>query len=261
MSCLKFNGTDQYLSGTGPGPMNAAITIATLLRRGELGGAYAMVSNWAAGHAELMFMLGAGDRPVFYNMDTETSSASIGSQLLSMTTTYLVVVTRASGAVLPRFHVKDLTTPGAWEHANGSITTANQASVVGGEVRIGNFHYETVGDFNWFKGDLPLVAWWDGLNMNDTQVEEMAASPATSNLHEHSAGSPSSLTEFRASSPTDLEGLITWTNHGATLTGTDPPEWSFDGVGGGSGLEDALVKVGGVWVATDAKVRVAGAWV
>jgi hypothetical protein len=66
----------------------------------------------------------------------------------------------------------------------------------------------------------------------------------TSDWHAHAAGTPSSLTQLTSASPTDLEGLVTWTVNGPALTGGNMAAWTFDGTGSGPTAGGSVVRPG-----------------
>lgn len=261
MSVLRFNGTSDYLRGLDVGTLNGAMTVAMLVRR-DGGSADTFFQTLDSGPSNaLMSVRTVSDKPA---MRVESEGANSiwdsTSEWLSSTITYLLVMTRAAGSSTPRLHRKDITTPGSWEHFDGTTAQANPGAA--DEVRIGTFHYPpTSGDFELFAGDMGLLGWWDGLAMNDSQVEALDTGHHTAAWHNHAVGTPDSLTEMRSATPTDIEGLVTWTNGGPTLTGPDPTGWTFDGDGSGGPPPDMLVMVADEWVAVDSKVRVAGVWV
>src|SRR5215207_8703987 len=94
-----------------------------------------------------------------------TDSTGSYCQTLTSGTSYCVVITKASGSAIPRFHVFNFTTQ-TWNHANGDIAqsnpTANVTSVV-----IGAYP----GNFDWNADRISACAGYRHWVPNDAAVE------------------------------------------------------------------------------------------
>jgi hypothetical protein len=257
---LTFDGSDDYIGGVGQGAMNGAMTVAALARRSSVTTNDTVLATGSSTPSSgFAFGIYGSDNLYVYNDNDANVTANPTTALLN-NIWWLIVMTRGSGET-PRLHFVDITV-GTWIHEpGGNPQTTNPDSASGGFVDIGRFNLIGTGIFDYFFGEIALVGWWDGVEMSDAQVEELAANLRTSDWHSHSVGAPSSLTELTDTTPADLEGLVTWTIHGPTDAGASPDDWTFDGIGSEPGTDDLLVKVGGTWVATDFKVKVGGSWV
>lgn len=79
--------------------------------------------------------------------------------------------------------------------------------------------------------DMGLVAVW---NVRFSTGDYSASWNRTSDLWKHPLGAPVFLTELTSTTPSDLAGGSTYSSgnsSGTTLTGADPDNWTFDGVG------------------------------
>lgn len=216
MATLRFNGTSSYMYGVGHGAMQRG-TMAALIRRTKTAGDIIQPRpgfGWCYGNTNKM---------AYY-----AGSVSEGPTVVGASDWYLLVMTYPApvGGTLwtPRHHIKNITTGAAWIHENGSSQASGPPnSAVGAQLKIAEINI-----FDWFGGDIALVGWWDGTTLTDLQVESLAANLKTSDWN---ALSPSSLTEMRSLTPTDLKGLETWTlgasTAAPTLAGADPPGWTF----------------------------------
>ena len=262
MSVLNFNGSSHYLDGSGSGALNAAMTVATLIRHDTLANTGCLMStNSSVPAMGWEFKIESNDRPAIYNDNAgSTSDPGTGYEIDDTDEFWIVVFTYSPGEA-PRLHIQNSTGAGAWLHADGDDTQVAPDSAAGGTVYIGAFNVPGSGLFDYFEGDIALHGLWNGIEMTDGQVEDLGTGKHVDDWLEHAAGAPTSLTPMTSATPTDLQGLITWTNHGAALTGADPAGWTLTPGGGGGGTDDILVRVAGAWVASDLKVRASGTWV
>jgi hypothetical protein len=133
----------------------------------------------------------------------------------------------AGGPSIEQFHTRNHTTGGAWSH---SAATANNGGNragpgTGGWLRIGY-----TGDFAIGTKDIALVAIWAGTRFS---TSDYAVWSKTSDLYNHPLGSPTFLCEVNATTLVDLIGGSTYSpldGSGTTLTGSDPPSFTFDGL-------------------------------
>jgi hypothetical protein len=75
------------------------------------------------------------------------------------------VATKAAGSALPRFHVKNLTTNGAWTHANGSANVGDGSGPITA-IRVGSNN--SLGTT--FRGSIAVEALWASA-LSDADVE------------------------------------------------------------------------------------------
>jgi hypothetical protein len=111
------------------------------------------------------------------------------------------VVPRPSGTgQTVRFHIATLTTAGAFNHANGTGTSHNQADPdAAGTLEIGRID----GGGFWWSGRLALAACWI-VELTDTQIDAFVTNKRTSDLWNSAAGRPVFLTELNT---TTLQGF------------------------------------------------------
>lgn len=141
---------------------------------------------------------------------------------------WLAVDWPAGGASLERFHWRNHTTGGTWSNNNSAGNNGGNRTLTGtGWLRIGGFADEANGVM-----DCALVAVWAGTRLADANYGTWTK---TSDLYNHSAGKPTTLIEMNATTLVDI-GLNPSTyssgnSSGTTLTGANPPTWTFDGQG------------------------------
>lgn len=231
---LHFNGTDQWVKGTGMGAMNGAITIACLIRRGGALPTYGSYIGGATSASARSFMFAvdnAGTQTTLY--DATSNSNSTTTIVFDDRDWYVVAYTKSAGTVTPRFHFKNISKTTAAVHENGSSTNVNFPSVSGGYLKVGNYDLTpgTPGSAEEdFLGEIGLVAWWDGTALSDAQVDELYANKKTTDWQNNSGGVPTSITQLQSTTPTDLRSLVTWVNTGSTVIQDPVAGWNFDGV-------------------------------
>jgi len=128
-----------------------------------------------------------------------------------------------------RFHFRNQSTLGSWTHENsgGPDNGLKAGPGTGGWLRLGDFT-----DYGVDGIDIAAVAIWAGTRFADGDYGTWTK---TSDLWNHANGRPSFLCQGNAT-PVDLTGGSTYSSAnstGATLTGPDPTNWAFDGLGGG----------------------------
>lgn len=135
---------------------------------------------------------------------------------------------QATGSTTERFHWRNHTSGGSWTNSDSTGNRGANRSTTGTIwFRIGAF-----GDGGGGNMDIALVAVWAGTRFTDSDYGTWTK---TSDLYNHALGKPTMLIECNASTLTDI-GLNPSTyssanSTGTTLTGGDPPTWTFDGVG------------------------------
>ena len=205
-----FDGAASLQSGSSPIPLNADLTVAVLMRVGQHPEQGTLVStrhliganSWALTVDQGTGSEAGFERPGFFVQNAsspfEHSPAPAALSELNTTDWYLLVITRVdtgSASWTPRFHLKNLTTDAAWEHADGTITH-DQDPAAAARVWVGK-DAGTSGPGWYFDGDVGLVALWDGHAMDDAEVEELSANRRTSDLLLHDPA-PNSCTELIA---------------------------------------------------------------
>lgn len=142
---------------------------------------------------------------------------------------FLCVTTKATGTVVPRYHIYDFTA-GTWEHGAQGAATANQ-TLGNGEVRFG----ESLVAAQDFTGDIGL-GFLANVALSDAEVEAMVTNRKTSDIWTAIGGATVfDLYELiSASAITSLGGSVETSRTGTTTTAESiPGGWTFDGVGGG----------------------------
>ena len=137
-------------------------------------------------------------------------------------------------ATTARSHNKDWTTGGAWSHANtGSLAGFKAGPGTGGWFNIG-----LIGDNDSVGQAYGVIGVWSGVQLGDTVVQELGANARTSDWWNCSSGQPDLLIECNVAmgSLVDIGAnpstYSSANSSGMTLTGGDPPGWTFDGQGG-----------------------------
>jgi hypothetical protein len=172
-------------------------------------------------------------RTVFTPVGGSTTAGVGGMSNVTSTVVALVHFT-----VTGSLDLVGLTTSGLtdWYHA---LSWSNRLTVSGGAARAGPgtsgwLRIGYFGDNSAGTVDKALVAIWAGTRFTDTDYGTWTK---TSDLWNHALGHPSFLTELNTSTPSDIAGGSTYSSSNSTpaptLTGADPPSFTFDGIGGG----------------------------
>jgi hypothetical protein len=235
MATLRFDATNDYLASSAAAGLNGAFSLAVLYQRvGAISGTHALFSTTSSTPSS-GFVLEYGSLPHVYNDNAGNQTSPSGGAPGPLSTDdndlRIIAVTRGSGET-PRFHMLNVTDAGSWAHGDGTTAQTTNPDAATGAVEIGRFNLVGTGIFDFLGADVGLVGWWDGTEFTAGQVEALSTNLATSDWADHATSAPSSLTELTSSTPTDLEGLVTWTNNGATLSGDNMALWDFDGAGG-----------------------------
>ena len=128
-----------------------------------------------------------------------------------------------------RYHYFNHTAGGSWSHQNSSSNNGGNRAGPGtsGWLRIGNFGDQANGCM-----DCALIAIWAGVRFADANYSDWTK---TSQLYNHSAGTPTTLIEMISTSPTDIGAnpstYSSSNSSGTALTGSNPPNFTFDGTG------------------------------
>lgn len=253
----RFNGSSDAMKFN-PGGCSAggAITLAFLVRRG----------NRAAGHwdALISMLQGTSDASAdnctveisasdYFTGDEISIETSAGFTHVSpsirpsnTTDFFTIALSKASGNDLPRAHVRNFSTAGAWAHADGPLLVGNgTATDPSWEIRIGKFQAT---DF--LNGDALVGAWWNA-ELSDAQIE----AALTGNYNDWKAGTggggaPASIWPIgdaarlgsAANAVPDDTGTATWKSTAGTTFVSDPAGWSWGGI---PTLSDELTKLRG----------------
>jgi hypothetical protein len=228
VATLRFGGDGDCVRGTGASGLSGAFTVAALVKRAAIDGAQCIFGTRAASSTGFTVELANGNRVTVFNHNVGNNSFS-SSQITNTTDWYIVAITRGSGET-PRMHDKN-TASGSWNQGDGGTAqTTNPDACTGGQVIVGAFDIpeETLSALDPWNGDIALIAWWDGIEFSDAQIQALDDNLHVNDWLNHAAGAPSSCTPLTSTSPTDAMGLVSWTNSGATLAGGDPPGWTLD---------------------------------
>jgi hypothetical protein len=230
MAVRQFDAVDDNISlavGGTSGIPNGAYTIAILCKPALTQDPAAHVTLSSASAHLVMF----GERNTAdYQVKMGASNLNSSGAPLVSTGWQLMVVTKASGTVAPRFHTKNVTTGAAWDHRDATSSGSNQASAV--------TLFDLGADFDGHLGDCLLaVVGVYGYAMSDVQTTGLATNLRTSDFANAAGGAPVALVELNQASVTtalvDLVGTSNQTARTGTtvVTGSDPPGWTFDGTG------------------------------
>lgn len=167
---------------------------------------------------------------------TATGSNGTTKAITNPASWKILVVTKAAGSTIPRFHVFPI--GGAWTQEAGDTSSGNPAAQASGKFYIGAYadpSTAVLADFCNMR--MALYGVWNGTALSDVQVQALATGLATSAWTGH-AVAPASVWEFtQASTGTAVNDLV-GTNHQAAITGTsvtagdDPAGWTFASGGG-----------------------------
>lgn len=165
-----FNGTTDFVvfgagaATFGQGP----ITIAALIKPTSAIGTRQVIGAATAGNVETYGILMDVNHYYCTNLFNSTTDGITNDW-------QWIVMTKASGSTIPRFHLKDVTTAGAWSHLNAGGNADNgttpAASIGVGALPNGNRKYQ---------GLVAAMAVWD-VQFTDLQVES-SCTLAASNL-------------------------------------------------------------------------------
>jgi hypothetical protein len=128
-----------------------------------------------------------------------------------------------------RWHWRNQTTLGSWTH---SSSAGNDGGLrAGPTTAAGWFHIGYSGDGSTATKLQAVCAVWAGTRFADADYGSWSK---TSDLYNHALGHPTLLVELNTATPSDISGTSTYSSAnstGTSLTGGDPDNWTFDGVG------------------------------
>lgn len=234
MATLSFAGTDRKvftpISAAIGGIQNTAGTMIVLTKKSVLGNTdYCGVTDsgpttWAGSLNQDVSDFLRNDRNHVY---TQATSAATDD-----TSNWWIYATdwAAGAASLDRFHFRNQTSLGSFTHTPSTVNNGGAAAGVGtgGWLRLGSIGDESTG-----TKAIAVVAIWAGIRFGDSDYN--TAWNKTSDFYKHPLGTPSFLCEVTATTLVDLIGASTYSSggtSGTTLTGGDPDNWTFDGIGG-----------------------------
>jgi hypothetical protein len=203
-----------------------------------------ILAHWTVtGGSDLVGLLGPTDSTWFHLMiwgGTTNVQDDDGFVAISSTATLAAGTTDwwwigldwPSGTALERMHWRDHTTSGSWTH---TPSTGNNGGNAAGPGSTGRFHIGWGADNTTGTRDIAVVAVWPGIRFADADYGSWSR---TSDLWNHPAGQPSTLVECTSTTLVDIGAnpctYSSANSSGTTLVGADPPNWTFDGRGGGA---------------------------
>ena len=162
-SIRRFNGaSDEVVLGIGS---NAAAygTMAVLFRPAAEHFGAPFSTNGASNYARRVGIFNRS--PAFSSFDVDLELRGVENQIAPGEWA-LLVVTKATGTVKPRFH---LWKSGTWNHVDATGTLADYAGETQTNVRLGRFL--TYND--WFRGDIAAAAHWASKALSDAECEAL----------------------------------------------------------------------------------------
>jgi hypothetical protein len=233
VATLSFAGTDRKIftpiSSALANLPNGAGTMVVLIKRTAIGS-----TDWAgltdSGLGNWYHTLGAGGTSgQLFDDDGLVGPRTAGAFAPDNTTNWywFAVDWPGTGAATERFHFRDQTGLGSWGHAN---TTGNNGGLRAGPGTGGWFRIGYAGDSANTKLEA-VVAVWAGTRFADGDYGDWRK---TSDLYNHALGHPTLLVECNAATLVDLIGGSTYSSansSGTSLTGADPDNFTFDGIG------------------------------
>jgi hypothetical protein len=153
-----------------------------------------------------------------------TNDLGSGGPTLTASTWYWVVVTKATGSVIPRWHIKDITNGTSWVHQNDTSNVADGTGPIT-SILVGNLTAAGTVDF---CGEIVALSAWASA-MSDLQVEAACTLAATDLV----AASPSWATLWNQASTATAVADITGGGgnqtaiSGTSVSASEPPGWSY----------------------------------
>lgn len=171
--------------------------------------------------------------------DDDDTGSVVASTTYSGNTTswWLLSCDWASTSAQEGFNWRDQTSLGAWTN---NLSTGNAPAAKAGPGTGGWLNLGYCGDYSTGAKSLAVVAIWN----KRFASSDYGDFRKTSDLYNHSIGQPIFLCELTATTPVDLIGGSTYSSansSGTALTGGDPDNWTFDGVGGGATLTTGFI--------------------
>lgn len=231
MSILHFDGADDYVQSATLGlNIAGAFSILAVIKRGGVGTFQSIITNHDATVPRMAFEFNTSNQ---LQVEIDGGSSAHSTTTITDTTdTWAIGYSKAAGATTGRFHFKNMTTGATAVHEVGVNSIGNPTTQAGGFIKIGNYATTNNDDFN---GDIGLVA--ELLSeLTDGNYDTLFAAHTTSAVVTMAAAGDL-VAECNASTPVDRKGTTTFNAaSGATLTGTNPTNWTLDGGGAGTPL-------------------------
>lgn len=246
MAVRQFSGAnDEIRVAIGSAGPVGAYSFGLLFKRTTTSAWQALMGTHTSANVptNTMELIGTGGADL-NKIEHGTNDATFRDSTLTIATTnsyYLLIVTKATGTVTPRFHFYNLSTDGGrgagtWTHENATGTAGNPASTAGGTMRWGE--YNDADDASMYLA----AAFVRSVEMADADcVAVVTAGLNTSSLYNAGGSTSVALWEFNQAVNTDpvldLVGAAHSNGTGGAISGTtvsttnDPPGWTFDGIG------------------------------
>jgi hypothetical protein len=230
----EFDGVDDaivLLPGNVGSASGGPFSFAALIKRQEnadnafvsIGNAYT-TSSASFGHGKLTFWAG---NTTSLGVKTATSDGDNTSGLLwtQADNWVLLVATKASGTVTPRYHKYVLDTDTVTRD-DADIARAATAMASTDRIVFGKDEFS-----NRFNCRIAVAAYWD-VELSDSQVDELYANLATQDWYDNTAGSPLALWDFnQATVADDVLDLMGSGADESAIAGTrvreDPLVWTY----------------------------------
>jgi hypothetical protein len=234
VATLNFTGTDHKT-------FTSLSTALSNLRNSTAGTMIMLVKQTTTGSTDFCGLLDSTDTSFFHSLLQGFTASALGDDdgVASTTNTtwpqnttdwyFIALDWSATVGTADNFHWKDQTTLGSWTHS--AAAGANNAAAGTSAGSTGHFRLGAVGDFSTGAKDMGICAVWSGTRFANGDYGSWTK---TSDLYNHSLGHPTFLCEITATTPVDLMGAATYasgSSAGTTLTGANPDNWTFDGLG------------------------------
>jgi len=215
------NDTITFSPGNAP-PDQGPITFASLVKAPSgfgwiASGNNGTSANWAFGL----------DASAWFAWNDFTSGRA---QIITTSHWAWVVCTKTSGSTIPRWHLRDVTSAGSWDHTNatGGTVADNTGTIT--NVLVGNFGGG--GAANAWQGSIAAIAAWDSV-LTDLQVEGACTLSAADLLSGGGAAAAKWMVRFnQASTGTSVSDDTGGGGNQSAISGTtvdvdEPPGWSY----------------------------------
>lgn len=198
-------------------------TFGVIFKRGAIGAAHLLVNIHTGGSMMLGIELDASNRLIYRVSQVSTSVAT--TTITSTTTWYCLLIGKATGAAIPRFHLYDYGAS-TWTHGDHGTAKANSAVGSPGFIWVG-LNASALSDLN---ADVAVAAIWKDQAFADATIESWGI-PLS--LQAWLATTPSVLWAFNQASTSnpvlDITGGGADQNAiaGTSISGSDPPGFTY----------------------------------
>lgn len=132
-------------------------TVVFLIRRASAPAAYCNVCDQTNGTSGVGLVVEFDtSQNIYCTYDGATTTSRSITAISNTTDWFLIGITKATGSVKPRYHIKNVSTGAAWVHEDGDLAIANGTSTALGSVIIGS--YGNLGDYS--DSDLAALGWY-----------------------------------------------------------------------------------------------------